>query len=99
MPTSSDQLTFFAPCFGMSQCSQVYLRGGLRDIRWQFDVDDDLICDLKVVLNSVSCAIVNAACSRAGLVLLSEHPQRIIETISNNGAETASFWKFGAKEP
>ena len=51
------------------------------------------------MLNSVSCAIVNAACSRAGLVLLSEHPQRIIETISNNGAETASFWKFGAKEP
>ena len=54
---------------------------------------------MKVVLNSVSCAIVSAACSRAGLVLLSEHPQRIIETISNNGAETASFWQFGPKEP
>ena len=28
-----------------------------------------------------------------------EHPRRIIETISDNGAETASFWQFGPKEP
>ena len=50
-------------------------------------------------MNFTSCAIVSAACSRAGLVLSVEHPPRMIETISNSGAESALFWQFGPKEP